>query len=250
MGSWLAQAGQSLHLIGDVLNDRDPKTTAGYAYFQTQRRDALTGHGDKVLILGCGASACSGRVDDRHDRDVAGASDAAQVVSADATASRPRHYLKRETLYDLVWIAPVTEVADALAYRTSRWPSSTAGRRFRSPAAATGRELNLVSSWIDRHYHPPRMDCQNSSGFAGRARCRHRWRRRRDARTARHGTEKWHRKTGTAATTAVAPKRSGHVVRPGVRDTGETAARMLDVLRLKLDPKGRASGQNQTQEDR
>jgi integrase len=29
VGSWLAQSGKSLHLIGDVLNHRDPKTTAG-----------------------------------------------------------------------------------------------------------------------------------------------------------------------------------------------------------------------------
>jgi integrase len=52
VGSWLAQDGQSLHLIDDVLNHPDPKTTAGYAYFQTQhRRDALTGHGNRVLVL-------------------------------------------------------------------------------------------------------------------------------------------------------------------------------------------------------
>ena len=43
VGSWPAQDGRSLHLIGDVLNHRDPSTTAGYAYFQTQhRREALT----------------------------------------------------------------------------------------------------------------------------------------------------------------------------------------------------------------
>ena len=53
VGSCLAQDGRSLHLIGDVLNHRDPKTTAGYAYFQTQqRREALTSHGDKILRLG------------------------------------------------------------------------------------------------------------------------------------------------------------------------------------------------------
>jgi hypothetical protein len=53
VGSWLAQDGRSLHLIGDVLNHRDPKSTAVYAYFQTQqRREALTCHGDKVLALG------------------------------------------------------------------------------------------------------------------------------------------------------------------------------------------------------
>ena len=53
VGSWLAENGQSLHLIGPVLNHKDPKTTAGYAYFQTQqRRDALNGHADKLLALG------------------------------------------------------------------------------------------------------------------------------------------------------------------------------------------------------
>jgi len=33
VGSWLAQAGLSLHLIGDVLNHRDLRTTQGYALF-------------------------------------------------------------------------------------------------------------------------------------------------------------------------------------------------------------------------
>jgi hypothetical protein len=52
VGSWLAQDGRSLHLIGEVLNHRDPKTTAGHAYFQTQqRRDALSDHGNRVLAL-------------------------------------------------------------------------------------------------------------------------------------------------------------------------------------------------------
>lgn len=52
VGSWLAQDGTSLYLIGNVLNHRDPKTTEGYAYFQTQqRRAALTGHADKVIAL-------------------------------------------------------------------------------------------------------------------------------------------------------------------------------------------------------
>ena len=50
VGSWLVQAGASLHLVGDVLNHKDPKTTAGYAYFMTQqRRDALTGHATRVF---------------------------------------------------------------------------------------------------------------------------------------------------------------------------------------------------------
>ena len=48
VGSWLVQHGESLHLVGQILNHKDTKTTAGYAYFQTQQR-ALTAHGQKIL---------------------------------------------------------------------------------------------------------------------------------------------------------------------------------------------------------
>jgi site-specific recombinase XerD len=52
VGSWLAQDGVSLHLIGQVLNHRDTKTTAGYAYFQTgQRREVLATHGQRIFAL-------------------------------------------------------------------------------------------------------------------------------------------------------------------------------------------------------
>ena len=38
--------GASLHLVGSVLNHKDQKTTAGYAYFQTkERHKALDKHG-------------------------------------------------------------------------------------------------------------------------------------------------------------------------------------------------------------
>jgi hypothetical protein len=51
VGSWqLVQDGASLHLVGAVLNQKDPKTTAGYAYFQTQQRQlALDQHGENLL---------------------------------------------------------------------------------------------------------------------------------------------------------------------------------------------------------
>jgi len=52
VGSWLAQDGVSLHLIGQVLNHRDTKTTAGYAYFQTQqRREVLASHGQRIFAM-------------------------------------------------------------------------------------------------------------------------------------------------------------------------------------------------------
>ena len=111
VGSWLAQGGTSLHLIGNVLNHRDPKTTAGYAYFQTQqRRDALTGHADKVLALGA-----------PHVRAAAPASEArAEILlpieskengnTVESQTPRHSHYFRRETLYELVWTAPVFEI--------------------------------------------------------------------------------------------------------------------------------------------
>jgi integrase len=106
VGSWLAQSGVSLHLIGDVLNHRDLRTTLGYAYFQTQqRREALNGHGGKVLSL---AAA--------HLRVTAPprALSAAVVLQPAGPRSRNRHYFKRESLHELVWTAPVLEVAKRL----------------------------------------------------------------------------------------------------------------------------------------
>jgi integrase len=50
VGSWLAQAGNSLHLIGKVLNHTSPSTTAVYARFaQDQVRQALEDHGKRIL---------------------------------------------------------------------------------------------------------------------------------------------------------------------------------------------------------
>lgn len=113
VGSWLAQDGKSLHLIGDVLNHRDPKTTAGYAYFQTQqRREALTNHGDRVLTF----APTELRVP-AEPKQVRPAGLLAQSCEVDAHTNQParrRRYFKREALYELVWTAPVTEVASRL----------------------------------------------------------------------------------------------------------------------------------------
>jgi integrase len=52
VGSWLAQAGNSLHLIGRVLNHASPATTAIYARFaQDQVRHALEEHGKRVMAI-------------------------------------------------------------------------------------------------------------------------------------------------------------------------------------------------------
>lgn len=50
VGSWLAQAGNSLHLIGKVLNHSNQATTAVYARFgQDQVRQALDQHGERIM---------------------------------------------------------------------------------------------------------------------------------------------------------------------------------------------------------
>ncbi|NEX22167.1 site-specific integrase [Thiorhodococcus mannitoliphagus] len=50
VGSWLAQSGNSLHLIGKVLNHSDTKTTAIYARFgEDSVRTALEEHGARIM---------------------------------------------------------------------------------------------------------------------------------------------------------------------------------------------------------
>ena len=103
VGSWLAHAGVSLHLIGDVLNHRDLRTTLGYAYFQTQhRREELNTHGGKVLSF----VPTQLRTVQRPT-----AASAENVLRADNPPTLYRHYFTREALHELVWTAPVLEVA-------------------------------------------------------------------------------------------------------------------------------------------
>jgi integrase len=50
VGSWLAQAGNSLHLIGRVLNHSNTSTTAVYARFgEDTVRAALEQHGARIM---------------------------------------------------------------------------------------------------------------------------------------------------------------------------------------------------------
>ena len=116
VGSWLAQSGVSLHLIGNVLNHLDTSTTAGYAYFQTQhRREALSGHADKVAKLGAPHLLEKAKPQSLGAERVLIAANNPEVVSSDAAEPiRQRHYFTREALYHLVWTAPVMEVATRL----------------------------------------------------------------------------------------------------------------------------------------
>ena len=115
VGSWLAQDGRSLHLIGDVLNHRDPKTTAGYAYFQTQqRRDALTDHGNRVLALTPAHLRKPTAPTGISASTLLPPAESTPIVATESSVARFRHYFRRDDLYRLVWTSPVSEVAARL----------------------------------------------------------------------------------------------------------------------------------------
>ena len=115
VGSWLAQDGRSLHLIGDVLNHRDPKTTAGYAYFQTQqRRDALTSHGNRVLALTPAHLRKPAAPTGIAASTLLPPTESAPIAATENSVLRYRHYFRRDDLYRLVWTSPVSEIAARL----------------------------------------------------------------------------------------------------------------------------------------
>ena len=90
VGSWLVRDGASLHLVGAVLNHKDQKTTAGYAYFQTkERHKALDKHGRNVV----GFAA----------RESVGRDDPPESAADPLQNRRQVHSFSREALYELVW---------------------------------------------------------------------------------------------------------------------------------------------------
>jgi integrase len=101
VGSWLVRDGASLHLVGAVLNHKDQKTTAGYAYFQTEdRQTALDRHGKKIVQV---ASA-------KPTSRAKGGSERAPGTTVRGSKPRIQRMSRRE-LYDLVWSEPMTALA-------------------------------------------------------------------------------------------------------------------------------------------
>jgi integrase len=94
VGSWLVRDGASLHLVGSVLNHKDQKTTAGYAYFQTKERHrALDKHGRNVVDFASRMTAIPSNTEEQ-----------ASMPSANLPLSRsPLYTFSREALYKLVW---------------------------------------------------------------------------------------------------------------------------------------------------
>jgi integrase len=145
VGSWLVQHGESLHLVGAVLNHKDAKTTAGYAYFQTQQRSrALTAHGENVLAF---APALLNR-SERAAEPQYSAVLTHNPLTPEAPAARGVHYVAREYLHQLVWESPVSEVA--ARFGVSDVGLAKAFRRSAIPIPPRGYWAKLeAGKWID-----------------------------------------------------------------------------------------------------
>jgi integrase len=97
VGSWLVRDGASLHLVGTVLNHKDQKTTAGYAYFQTkERHKALDRHGRNVIDFAARQISVN---TETHEQPLPPRS--AEFLPAGRREQL--HTFKREALYELVW---------------------------------------------------------------------------------------------------------------------------------------------------
>jgi integrase len=144
VGSWLVREGSSLHLVGAVLNHKDPKTTAGYAYFQIgDRQAALDRHGEKIVNLAAAHRAL----------DVAEAESADPPESSHVSKSRTRRFTRQE-LYELVWSQPVAELA--ASYGVSDVGLAKACRRANIPVPGRGYWAKVAAAQpVEKRSLPP-----------------------------------------------------------------------------------------------
>lgn len=150
VGSWLVRDGASLHLVGAVLNHKDQKTTAGYAYFQTEdRQKALDRHGRNIVQIAKGISRR------RADRKA--------VVDA-PSAEQPRklsriHRISRKDLYDLIWAEPMSKLAER--FGISDVGLAKVCRRSDIPAPARGYWAKIAAGdTFDRPELPAQVNPQ------------------------------------------------------------------------------------------
>ena len=127
VGSWLVQSGESLHMVGAVLNHKDPKTTAGYAYFQTRdRQAALDRHGAKVTRYSSADAS----------QNLKATADSSIEAAVSVAQTRGVERVSREELYEQVWTSPVSSVA--AKYRMSDVGLAKACRRANIPLPERG----------------------------------------------------------------------------------------------------------------
>jgi integrase len=102
VGSWLVRDGASLHLVGAVLNHKDQKTTAGYAYFQTEdRQRALDRHGQALVQV----------TQNGTRRPTNGAPVACTTREGEPNRLFRVHRISRKDLYELIWSEPTATIA-------------------------------------------------------------------------------------------------------------------------------------------
>ena len=150
VGSWPVRDGASLHLVGAVLNHKDQKTTAGYAYFQTEdRHKALDRHGKKIVQIASGSF---------KSRDSNTSADLAVVNTPTQKPPRVRR-ISRQELYNLIWSEPMITIAkrfgisdrgltkvcqrsDIPAPPRGYWVKIAAGGAFERPALPNRDDLS------------------------------------------------------------------------------------------------------------
>ncbi len=145
VGSWLVRDGASLHLVGAVLNHKDQKTTAGYAYFQTQdRTKALDKHGKKLIDLVA-----------RHPiRHVNKGKKSTTATIASRSTDTHAHQFTRKELHTLVWSKPISTLAVQLG--VSDVGLSKACRRADIPVPARGYwAMREAGQTTQKHPLPP-----------------------------------------------------------------------------------------------
>jgi hypothetical protein len=131
VGSWLVRDGASLHLVGSLLNHKDQKTTAGYAYFQTKERH-------KALDKLAGTSSTSHLACQRHPQTPA--TGYPKLRSFLLPIAGPFTPLREKRSISLYGRSPLELYQNGSAYRMWVLPKCVDARISQLPIEGTGRE--------------------------------------------------------------------------------------------------------------
>jgi Phage integrase family len=160
VGSWLARDGASLHLVGAVLNHKDQKTTAGYAYFQTKdRQRVLDRHGRKIVQIANGGTRRRAKY---------------KVVVDAPSEGQPRklprvHQISRKELYNLIWPTPITALAER--FGISDKGLTKVCRRSDIPAPPREYWAHIEAEGAFHRPELPNLAEENTNGFDGLRDC-------------------------------------------------------------------------------
>jgi integrase len=144
VGSWLVSEGASLHLVGAILNHKDQKTTAGYAYFDTHdRQRALDRHGKKLV---------------KHASLIAGQ----KMTDVKDTGTRIRQF-SRKALHRIIWSEPMTLVSRKLGI--SDVGLAKACRRHDIPVPDRGYWSRHVAARVKMRLPPQKIESKSTISF-------------------------------------------------------------------------------------